>query len=271
MSLPDPSTFIARGASAEVFALDAGHVLKLFHAGVDPGTVVREYEIAGEIEQSGLPVPRAVARQDAGERQGIVYTRIYGPTLEAYVRTHPARAGWALRTMAELQARVHACRMPAMRSRTLILATDIEASDLDEALREAAVDRLDQLVEGDALSHGDLHPGNIILTEDGPVLIDWSKAARGAPAADAVRSEMLLRFAPGPREGWAASALRDAAGKWYGHLYRQAGGADRAAMDAWRGLVALAWARQRLPSRDEAFRTYLKRALSVAGLPATRL
>lgn len=267
MNPPDPSTFIARGASAEVFALDDGHVLKLFHAGIDPGMVVREMAIAAEIQGTGLPVPRMVGQQDVGDRLGIVYSRIEGPTLFAHVRHRPWEAAWALSTMAALQQRVHACRVPDMRSRKTILAGDIEASDIGQALREAALDRLDQLEEGDALSHGDLHPGNIILTDAGPVLIDWSKAARSAPAADVARTEMLLRFGPGSAEGRVAGAMRDAGAAWHGHAYRRRTGMDRAALRAWRALVALAWIRQRLPGRDAAFAVYLARALKAAGLP----
>ncbi len=39
------------------------------------------------------------------------------------------------------------------------------------------------------------------------------------------------------------------------------------ALAAWRALVALAWARHRLPGRDAAFLRYLKDALRTAGLP----
>lgn len=267
MTPPDPSTFIARGASAEVFALDAGHVLKLFYAGIDPGMVAREYAIACAIQQTDLPVARAVEQRDVEGRQGIVYTRIIGPTLFQHIRQAPHRAAWALRALAALQQMVHGRSVPALRSRKLILAEDIEASPISRRLREAALVRIDQLVEGDALSHGDLHPGNIIVTDRGLALIDWSKAARAAPAADVVRTEMLVRFGPGSAEGWLAAGLRDAAAAYHGHSYRRMTGLDREALVAWRALVALAWARHRLSSRDVAFFSYLRRALRAAGLP----
>jgi len=37
---------------------------------------------------------------------------------------------------------------------------------------------------GDALLHRDLHPDNVILTEDGPSVIDWEGAVRGPAQAD---------------------------------------------------------------------------------------
>ena len=44
----------------------------------------------------------------------------------------------------------------------------------------ALIDRLQQ--PGDGLCHGDIHPENVIMTADGPRLIDWTFSIR-APAA----------------------------------------------------------------------------------------
>ena len=42
--------------------------------------------------------------------------------------------------------------------------------------------RIDGLRPGDELCHGDLHPGNVIMTAEGPRLVDWVSTVR-APAA----------------------------------------------------------------------------------------
>ena len=42
------------------------------------------------------------------------------------------------------------------------------------------------------LCHGDLHPGNVILTSDGPMLVDWFDTGRGDPIADVARSTLLM-------------------------------------------------------------------------------
>jgi Ser/Thr protein kinase RdoA (MazF antagonist) len=41
---------------------------------------------------------------------------------------------------------------------------------------------MERLPPGDGLCHYDLHPGNVIMTADGPRIIDWDGAVR-APAA----------------------------------------------------------------------------------------
>ncbi|MEJ7934734.1 aminoglycoside phosphotransferase family protein [Sphingobium sp. AN558] len=268
MSLPDPSTFIARGASAEVFRLGGGMVLKLFHEGVGGQIVAREYAIAQVVQEMDLPVARAIELRQEGGRQGIVYTEIEGPNLLHYMRRRPDRLVWGLGEMARLHARIHRQAAPALRSRKDVLAEDIESALIDDdRLRGAALERLEQLIEPDRLSHGDLHPANLIVTPAGLAVIDWSRAGRAAPAADVVRTEMVMRFGPGAGQGgWKATA-RDWAATHYIGRYRRHGRMEPESLAAWRALVALAWLRHRAPSRDSAFEAYLGEALAQAGLP----
>jgi tRNA A-37 threonylcarbamoyl transferase component Bud32 len=58
---------------------------------------------------------------------------------------------------------------------------------------------------GDRLVHLDLHPLNIILTERGPMVIDWTRAARGNGATDVALTWLLLASASIPAGGpWGA-------------------------------------------------------------------
>jgi hypothetical protein len=45
---------------------------------------------------------------------------------------------------------------------------------------------------GDRVVHLDLHPGNVMLTADGPVVIDWSNAAAGPPGADVAMAFVIM-------------------------------------------------------------------------------
>ena len=265
---PDRAAFIAEGASAEVYRIGDGLVLKLFHEGIEGGIIEREFAAARTIQATGLPVARAVERRAVGGRQGIVYTEIGGRDLLRHIRSRPDQALWAMREMVRLQHAIHQQQVPLMRSRKAILAEEIELGPVGGALRDAALARLDQLVEGDRLSHGDLHPANLIVTRDGLAVIDWSRAARAAPAADVVRTEMLLRFGPGQSDSRIKGWGRDMAGRHYLRTYQQLSGMEDEALAAWRPLVALAWLKHRAPGRDAAFERYLDDALAQAGLPA---
>jgi hypothetical protein len=48
--------------------------------------------------------------------------------------------------------------------------------------------------DGARLFHGDFHPGNVICSSRGPVIVDWPNALRAHPAVDVARSIVLMRY-----------------------------------------------------------------------------
>ena len=59
---------------------------------------------------------------------------------------------------------------------------------------------------GGALLHRDLHPLNVLIGPDGPVVIDWTNAARGSPDVDAALSYILMSCYK--LDGWRDRAAR---------------------------------------------------------------
>ena len=61
------------------------------------------------------------------------------------------------------------------------------------------------------IAHLDLHPDNVVLTVDGPVVIDWSNAAVGVSGLDAANTWLTL--AAGQPDGSAMMRSFVAAGR----------------------------------------------------------
>lgn len=59
----------------------------------------------------------------------------------------------------------------------------------------------------EAIVHGDLHPDNVIVTERGPVVIDWPNAVLGPKGFDAAHTWLLVATAD-IEAGAVASALQ---------------------------------------------------------------
>jgi Ser/Thr protein kinase RdoA (MazF antagonist) len=56
---------------------------------------------------------------------------------------------------------------------------------------------IERLSQGNELCHGDIHPGNVIMTAEGPRLVDWTGTIRGPAALDLAFSHIILtEFAP---------------------------------------------------------------------------
>ncbi|WP_122928444.1 aminoglycoside phosphotransferase family protein [Sphingobium sp. LF-16] len=262
-------SFIAKGASAELLDMGGGRALKLFHDNVPDEMIVREADASVHAGACGVPTAVAIGRQSRDGRRGIVYPRLEGATLMDWIRRNPMRAGWALDQMVELHATMHRARGGALRSLKQVLATDIAYGPAPDALQRAAITYLEALPDDDVLTHGDFHLGNVMMTPQGMMVIDWSKAAAGHPAADAVRSEMLMQFGIGPTDrvtnlwrDWAAWRLRK--------CYRKTSAVSVRGMDQWRPVVALAWLRARDAGRTPAFLHYLDKALRRSGIGSLR-
>ena len=154
---------IASGRASEIFDLGDGRVLRRFKAGGDPA---REALVMEHARSHGYPVPRVLdVTPDA-----LVLERVTGPTMSRELRRRPWRLGRDAALLASLHERLH---------------------------RVAAPDGLAGLGAGDRLLHLDLHPDNVIMSPDGPVVIDWTNALRGDPAVDIALTWIILATSGG--------------------------------------------------------------------------
>jgi aminoglycoside phosphotransferase (APT) family kinase protein len=184
---------IAQGREAEIFAWGDGRVLRLFRR-ERPAASLEHEAAAMRAARSVLPsVPEVFGFEEVERRQGIVMERVEGPDYITLLGSKPWLVWSAGDTLGRLHAALHeAVAPPELQSLKSRLQAIINGADLpapDAALLRAAVDALP---DGDRVCHGDFHPGNVIKSDRGPVVIDWPNAAAGDPAADFARTDLLL-------------------------------------------------------------------------------
>ncbi len=151
---------IAAGRDATVHAAGNDRVLRRTAAGRD---LRAEASVMEHVRAAGYPVPE-VFRVGDGE---MVLARVEGPTMLEDLETRPWRVTTLARMLAELHTRLHTIDPPAG------LAPH-------------------PALPGDAIVHQDLHPGNVILSPAGPVVIDWANARGGEPALDIALTWLLM-------------------------------------------------------------------------------
>jgi aminoglycoside phosphotransferase (APT) family kinase protein len=230
-----------------VYAVDAGRLLKLFHRGCED-RATNEAIALEAAAHALLPVPRLLGRIELDGRVGLVLERQSGPLLIDRLRRNPWHVGAAGHQLAELHARVHAVPAPAglwdLHDRVAERLERVAAS-LPPGIASRAFAELSRLPAGASLCHADLHPGHVLLTGTGPVLIDWSDAARGDPSADIALSLFLMRFGAQPVRNRllnAAAALARRRLVWnYARRSLLAGEADEEKLKRWGPVIAIAW------------------------------
>lgn len=180
MSNSTPGRLIGSGRNADVYDIGGGKVLRRYRDGRPHRAVAAEADVMRHARAHGVPVPEVF---EVSESE-IVMGRAAGPDLLDVVSRRP----WTLRAAARLVARLHA-QVHAVPALDWLPTPFGEAGDAGAGVRDQV------------LLHRDLHPLNVIMTADGPWIIDWEGAARGPAFADVAMTWVITGFseAPGPR------------------------------------------------------------------------
>ena len=186
---------IGEGAFADIHVWAPGRVVKLFKAGVPQRVSWWEARMTRAVFAAGGPAPEVLGEVTLEGRFGIVLSRLDGPTLLQLSRSGAMTFGQAGAILASLCLSVHKTPPPP----DVLFLRDLMDSLL--RLSGAAVPKhiatgilalIERLRPGDGLCHADLHPGNVIMTADGPRLVDWTGAVRAPAALDLACCHILL-------------------------------------------------------------------------------
>ncbi|SEE45656.1 phosphotransferase [Jiangella alba] len=150
---------VGAGRTADVYAIDGGRVLRRYR---DGASAASEAAVMTHVRAHGFPAP-AVHEATGPD---LVLDHLAGPTLLQALLDGERTAAGAATILAGLHHRLHA----------------VPPSGHPRPAGPAA----------GTVVHLDLHPDNVVLTPDGPVLIDWRNATDGPADLDVVYSALIL-------------------------------------------------------------------------------
>jgi len=152
-AMPELGPLLASGRDADIFAYGPGLVVRRSRLG---HSMEREAKVMQYVAARGFPAPRVEDVRAGGTE--LIMERIDGATMLDVLFRRP----WTLRRNAARLATLH------------------------KRLHEiAAPGWLESFLGGNAcIVHLDLHPLNVILSPNGPVLLDWTNARAGAAGAE---------------------------------------------------------------------------------------
>jgi aminoglycoside phosphotransferase (APT) family kinase protein len=168
---------LASGRDADIFAYGPDLVVRRSRRG---RSMEREAKVMQYVAARGFPAPRVDDVRAGGTE--LVMERIEGPTMLNALFWRP----WTLRRnaagLARLHQRLHAIAAPTW---------------LETFLGSNA-----------CVVHLDLHPLNVILSPNGPVLLDWTNARAGTADSDVAVTWLVLAAAELGGGGIGPAAVR---------------------------------------------------------------
>jgi Ser/Thr protein kinase RdoA (MazF antagonist) len=186
---------IGEGAMADVHAWAPGQVLKLFKAGIPRRIPWFEARMTHAVFAAGGPALEVLGEVKLEGRYGVVLPRLDGPTLLQLWRSGAITPEQAGAILAALALSVHETPPPP---EVLSLRDYMEGSlqvpgdKLPNHLAAGVLALVERLPPGEALCHCDLHPNNVIITAEGPRLVDWTGTKRGGVALDLACCHFIL-------------------------------------------------------------------------------
>jgi aminoglycoside phosphotransferase (APT) family kinase protein len=192
MTGDSPGKLVGIGRNADVYDIGGGRVLRRYRGTRPLAHVERQAETMRYARAHGVPAPEVFDVSGAD----IVMERATGPTMLDTVGSRPWTARSQIRLLARLHDQVHG--VPGPDWLPAPFGEDgKEGKDGDDG-------------ESSRLVHLDLHPQNVILTQGGPVIIDWEGACRGPAAFDVAMTWAIIAFSQVPGSRAKAAAYRPA-------------------------------------------------------------
>lgn len=218
-------------------------VIKLFVESHPKSNILNEALNQARVEESSnLNIPKLIEIKKIDNRWALISEYIEGKTISELMKEDPNNFDKYLDLFVEVQKIILSNSVPLLSrikdkfTRKLETATNISENTKYELLQ-----RLQGMKNHDELCHGDFHPSNVIVQNDGTIyIIDWAHATQGNAAADAARTYLLFSM-----------DKEDELAEKYIHVFSEKMSIPPSAIQRWIPIVAATQMTKNIPEEQE--------------------
>jgi hypothetical protein len=226
------------GNTASVYDWGKSEVIKIFHDQMGAiHEATKEAQNAEIINKLNLRAPRFSGIMEYEGRTCLIYEKVEGPTMLTYIEPTKLFVSYYAKLMVQIHFELHQVEIDVNSNlKTEMSKSIINTGVITEPEKASVLEILGTLPEGKVLCHYDFHPGNIILSPNGPVIIDWLNALVGHQLADVTRTFMLINSNALPPNApiWLIEReYRELFGEEYLGEYFKPSGINRSTLDEW--------------------------------------
>lgn len=167
---------------------DGSTMIKLYASFVPRTEALRELEVARNLNDKGVVIPKAYRLVTDGERIGVEFERIHPKkSFARAISYEPEKLEFYAREFAREAKKLHStpCDVSLFRPTELRLKEAVlKSKDFDDSMKTKILKFVDSVPLSKTCIHGDLHIGNIITNGEKNYWIDLSAFAYGNPLFD---------------------------------------------------------------------------------------
>lgn len=176
----------ATGNTGECYRLDDDKILKLYFSGKDV-FLDKEKQNAMSLLKNFIPAPISYEIVTVGDRTGIIYEKLDGKNVSETIVADSTKAAPLGRKVAVLAREIHRHKDKdrSFGEATFFIRQSIgNLTYVSDKAKQRMLDMADSLDKYSNFVHGDFHPNNIIVSDDGLYVIDLVGFSHGCPAFD---------------------------------------------------------------------------------------
>lgn len=220
---------IAQRKNKEIY-VDNDTVVKLYVEGHSQSDILNEALNQSRVEEySNLNVPKLIEVGKLDNRWAIISERIEGKTISELMKENPDNFDKYLNLFVDVQLAILSNEVPLLNRIKEKFTRKLEnATNIDENTKYELLQRLQGMKNHNKLCHGDYHPSNVIVKEDGTVyIIDWAHVTQGNASADAARTYLLFSI-----------DNKEEVAEKYLNLFSEKSGIEKSNIQRWIPIVA---------------------------------
>lgn len=222
---------------------DNDKIIKLFVSSHPKSDVLNEALNHARVEEvSNLNVPKLLEVKTIDDRWALISEYVEGKTITELMKEFPEKEDHFLNLFVDVQLVVLDNEVPMLNRIKEKFKRKLEnATNIDDNTKYELLQRLEGMKNHSKLCHGDFHPSNVIVQEDGTVyVIDWSHVTQGNASADAARTYLLFSM-----DG------KDELAEKYLSLFSEKSGIEKRSIQRWIPLVAATQMTKNIPEEQE--------------------
>ena len=169
-------------------------IVKIFSETHPKADIFNEALENARVEETGLEIPKLQKVEEIDGKWALFFEYKAGKTLEEMMKEDVANKEKYMEDFVDLQLQIHSKKAPMLANTKDKLSRQInQIKDLDATARYELLTRLESMPRHAKLCHGDFNPSNVIVDENGQMIVlDWAHATQGNGSADAAMTYLLF-------------------------------------------------------------------------------